>query len=233
MGHQIAESTVRHCETCGADRTGVYCSSCGQKEFTGVNTLRGLLQSALRRALNLEEGLAHTAVGLTARPAAMLRDYLTGRTVRYTHPVVYFIFAVSVFALTYRLIAGPTGAADSDRWLTMFVVPFIAAASRLLLWRTRHNYAEHLLAVLYLSGHAIVTATLLLAGFLFVGDDYIGFYAAAGFALVLCYFVWAYSRVFLDRPWVGAVVGLTSLLIGTAAWAASLLVFLGIVRSVL
>lgn len=228
---RTAPLEARRCATCGARRSGAYCSVCGQKAFPGPHTLRGLVRSVLERTINLEEGLAHTAHGLTVRPGEVVRDHWSGRTIRYTHPVPYFLLAVGVFALVFRLLSGPTGAADSDRLITVLVVPFMAAASRLLLWRARRNYAEHLIALLYLSGQSLVVATVLYLGVPLVRGDYIAAYAATALGLVLCYYLWAYARVFTDRLWIGAVAGLMSLIAGTAAWAGSVMALLAVLRS--
>jgi hypothetical protein len=124
------------------------------------------------------------------------------------------MLAVGVFALVFRLLSGPTGAADSDRLIAILVVPFVAAASRLLSWRMQRNFAEHLIAL----------------GIPLVGG-YITAYTVAGLGLVLAYFLWAYGQAFFDRLWIGAVAGLISLLAGTAAWVASVVALIAVLRS--
>lgn len=228
---QATPLEAQRCATCGAGRNGTYCSRCGQKEFTGPHTMRGMLRGVLQRTLDVDEGVAHTAYGLTVRPREVIRDFWAGRTVRYTHPVPYFMLAVGLFALTARLLTGPTGAAESDRLFAIFVVPFAAAASRLLGWWTRRNFAEHLIAILYLSGHTLVLATGLYIGIPLVGSGLLAGYGAMGLALLLGYFVWAYSQVFSDRLWIGALTGLAALTGGTAAWAAAMLALLNVLRS--
>jgi hypothetical protein len=221
----------RTCASCGEERVGAYCSRCGQKALPDRHTLRGLLHAALQRTVNLEEGLTHTAYGLTVHPGRVVGDFWRGRTVRYTHPVPYFMLAVALFALVFRLLSGPTGAAESDRLIVILAVPFIAAASRLILWRTGRNFAEHLIGLLYLSGHTLVVATVLQLGMPFLHDDHLTAYALAALALLLGYFLWAYGQAFFRRTWIGAVAGLIALVAGTAAWAAAVLALVTVLRS--
>ena len=215
--HRVT-ATAQPCAACGALSSGRYCAACGQRVLTGRPTLRRLLLDSFGRVANIEEGLSYTVLGLTVRPGIVVRDYLAGRTIPYTHPVGYFFVAVGIFALVSRLVSGPTGAAESDRIFAILVVPIVAATSRALLWRAGFNYAEHLIAVLYLSGHMLVLFAILYVGIALVDPAYLGGYASVSVLLALGYFVWAYSRTFFKRPLVGALAGLLSLVIGSASW---------------
>jgi len=229
----VATSAAPHaprCASCGAARTGPYCAQCGQRELRGRHTLRGMAAAFLGRVLDLDRGLLHTAHALTIRPGTVVRDYLAGRTVPYTNPVAYMLICFAAFAIASRVLGGATGSED-DRALTALVVPFIAAVSRLLFWRARLNYAEHLVLVLYLLGHvalilAVLQALLLPALRGDPGTVVSGIVAFGALGIPIAYIGWAFSRVFPARPWLAAAGGLAALAGGAVLWLLALIALL-------
>ncbi len=233
-----ATRTVSHaprCVSCGAARTGPYCAQCGQRELRGRHTLRGVAATFLGRVLDVDHGLLHTVHWLTVRPDRVVRDYLAGRTVPYTNPVAYLLLCFAAFAIAVGVFGGATGSED-DRVLTALAVPFIAAVSRLLFWRTRLNYAEHLVLVLYFLGHvalilAVLQAVLLPALHGDPGPLVSGIVAFGALGIAIGYFGWAFSRVFPARPWLAAAGGLAALAGGAALWAFGLIALLRALHS--
>jgi hypothetical protein len=148
----------------------------------------------------------------------VITGYWAGQTVRYTHPAGYLLISVAVFALAVRLTSGPTGAGDSDRFLALLVIPFVAAASRVLLWQERRSYAEHLIAVLYLCGHVLLGLGILAVGLRFLSGDGATAYGTFAGILGVGYFLWGYSRAFPARRALAAIAGLGALVLGAAAW---------------
>jgi len=223
------------CVNCGALRTGPYCAQCGQREQLGRHTLRGMAAAFLGRVLDLDRGFLHTVHGLTVRPGTAVRDYLAGRTVPYTNPVAYLLIGLTAFAVSVSVLGGTTGG-DADRALNALSVPLIAAVSRLLLWRTRLNYAEHLVLWLYLIGHVALIVAVLQAVLSLAVPATPGTIAAGIVMLVLggipfTYCGWACSRVFPSRPWRAAAGGLVALAVGVALWLVALVVIVRVVRS--
>lgn len=181
--------------------------------------------------MNLEEGLAHTVHGLTIRPGVVVRDYLAGSTVRYTHPVGYLLISFAVFALTAQLFGGATGGGAENRIFVALLVPFVALVSRVLLWRTRFNYAEHLIIVMYVIGHiALFLAVLQLAAPL-AGESIMKLVGIGALAVAIGYFAWAYSRVFAARPLLAAGGALVSLGVGTTLWLTAIVTLLNALRT--
>ena len=213
----MAESA---CVTCGADRSGPFCSQCGQRQPTGRNTLRGFAVTILRRSGG-EEGAVNTVRQLATAPGLVIHDYWVGRTVRYVHPAAYLLLMAALFAVVSNSLGGPTNAAESDRLFLLLVIPFVAGTSRVLFWRTQYNYAEHLIAVMYLAGQVLLIATILFFGTLIVPQSLIGVYSMMCLGVGVGYFVWAYSRIFGRRPWLAAGAGLAALVLGTLGWAAA------------
>jgi len=223
------------CVNCGAARTGPYCAQCGQRELRGRHTLRSMAAAFLGRVLDLDHGLLHTVYGLTVRPGTVVRDYLAGRTVPYTNPIAYLLLCFAAFTLSARML-GATVGGEFERALTALVVPFIAAVSRLLFWRTRLNYAEHLVLVLYLVGHValilgVVQAVLTPVIRVAPGEVLSTIVAFGALGSVIAYYAWAFSRVFPTRPWVAAAGGLVALAGGVALWTAAMVALLQVLRS--
>lgn len=206
------------CVSCGGPCHAAYCSACGQRQPTGRHTLRSVLGGILGRFISIENGFGRTAALLTTRPGAVITGYWGGQTIRYTHPAGYLLVSVAVFALALRLSSGPTGAGEGDRLFALLILPFVAAASRALLWRAHRNYAEHLIAVLYLCGHAILALAVLSVGLSLLSGAAATVYRNAALIMGAGYFLWGYSQAFPARPVMASIVGLTALVLGAAAW---------------
>jgi hypothetical protein len=215
------------CVTCGAARAGPFCSQCGQRSLAGRHTLRGFAAGALRRAIG-DDGAFLTAKELAVRPGDVIRNYLAGQTVRYVNPVTYFLLAAALFTIVGRSVSGSTGASDSDKVFTFLVIPFVAGASRVFHWRGAYNYAEHLIAVVYLAAQTLLLLAILYPFTLLLPKQLSGSFAASCGVLAVIYFVWGYSRIFKERPWLAAIIGVLALVSGAVVW---LVVTAGIVAA--
>lgn len=209
------------CIACGAARSGPFCSRCGQREIRGRYTLRGFLGNTLRRTVG-EEGALNTVHRLSTHPGRVVHEYLAGCTVRYVHPAAYLLLTAALFTLVGRLLLGSTGAAQSDRAFVLLVIPILAAVSRVLFWRGRYNYAEHLIAVTYITAHSVLILAVLTIGTIIVPQQHLGVYAMAGVGAAVAFFAWAYSRIFEKHPWLAAVAAIVTLVIGTIGWLVAL-----------
>jgi hypothetical protein len=163
------QSTATACATCGAVHQGDFCNVCGQRAVRERFTVRGIVTHLATDAFDLNRGLLFTAVALFRRPGEVVREYVSGATVRYTNPVKYLVVCVAlvVFAsiqlgATGELAGGFTEGYGADkarqatellnRYMNVIMavaVPFMAAASRLLFRRAGLNFAEHLIFNLY------------------------------------------------------------------------------------
>jgi hypothetical protein len=222
-------STRRTCPSCGAAGQQQFCPECGQRRFEGRHTLRRFVRSLLSRVV-AEEGVAQTAVQLTRRPGRVIRDFLAGKTIRYVNPVGYFLVSAAAFTLIGRVIGGSTGAAESDRILAILIIPFVAVASRVLQWRGRFNIAEHLILVTYLGSQVLVVLAVLYVGVLLVPSGAERTYALLALVSALSFYVWGYSQVFETRRLRAALVGVLSLLFGSALWLTILILILRLLR---
>lgn len=194
------------------------------------HTLGSLFRTGFARVLSLDEGLIYTAKALTIRPGRAVRDYLAGQTRQYTHPISYFFIAIGFFALMTRLFSGPTGAGEGDQLFAVLVVPFVAVASRVLLWRADYTFAEHLIVLLYLAAQVLLLLAILFIGVPLVPRVSAGDYAAAALVLAFVYFVWGYSQSFLKRPLVAALAGVLALTTGAIVWFVATAILVSLLR---
>lgn len=226
------------CTTCGESLAGRYCAHCGQR-VVGRHTLWRVFFHPVVSALGytdgpdssfrLERGFLYAVYRLTVAPGHMLREYLAGRTVSYVHPVIYLFASFAAFALMVRWTEFVTGAGD-HRDFILFGILFVAGVSRLVFYRARLNYAEHLIIDMFLFGHVTFLLTLLQIPIHLAGATGT---AVLGVVLGVCvaYFAWAHSRFFERHPSLAVGGALVSLLGGIALWMFAVGAILQVLRA--
>lgn len=210
------------CTSCGAPLFGRFCVECGQPVLRGQHTVRTMIGGIVGRVLNLEAGFLHTALRLTLSPERVVREYLGGRTVPYTHPFAYLLVGYAAFTIFAQVFGAATGeSGGANRLFVILLVPFVAGAARIIFWGAGLNYAEHLIFSMFIFGHiALLLGAMHVAVPLLEGDSLSAIILAvtmvgAGFG----YIGWAFSRTFPRRPVLAALGGLVALAAGTGAWA--------------
>lgn len=209
------------CVTCGAPRTGAYCSACGQKALDGRFTFPGVLRHLVSDALDLNRGLLFTAWSLLRDPGRAIRGYVAGQTVRYTNPVKYLLIVVTLVVIVYvqmgvldamiaSLQPGKDLAAEiaenpMNAWMVGHLnvmmlagLPFLAVGSWLVFRRARLHYAEHLIFNLYVYAQQSLLSLLLATPLLATGQVVPGLVVQT--AITLGYYAWAAAGFFQMRP---------------------------------
>jgi hypothetical protein len=242
-GVDLQEQAVeqRCCASCGHALAGPFCARCGQNVLAGRHTLWRMFLFPLFKVLGLDEGLdsnfrlqkglLYTAFRLTIAPGRMVREYLGGRTVPYTHPILYLIVSFASFALMNAWTQTIGGAGD-HREFAVFGILMLAGVSRLTFWAARLNYTEHLIFVMYLFAHVTFFFTFTQVALHLTaatGADIV--LAVAALALGVGYFSWAYSRLFDRRPVLGAGGGLLVVVGGILLWFYATGAILQVLRS--
>jgi hypothetical protein len=231
MDRSVDPIVLPACVNCGAARAGPYCTHCGQREIHRPHTLRSMIGGVVDRMLNLDRGIVHTAFRLTAAPGDVVREYLAGRTVPYTHPFGYLLLAFAAFAVAARLLGGAqTGAGSDIRFFTLLLVPFVAAVSWLLFRRTGLTFAEHLILDMYLFGHVALLLALMHVAVPLASGTALSVLVTGALAAGFGYFVWGYSRVFRTRPLLAAIGGIAALAGGTVLWGAAVAALVRVLR---
>lgn len=221
----------QRCVTCGAIRTGPWCSLCGQELTSGRHTLRRLVLGGLSRVVGVDSGFMHTAAGLTVAPHRVVTDYLAGRTVRYTHPFAYLVIAFATFALIGEVLTvNVTGGGASNRAMTALVVPFVALTSRIVFLRARFNLAEHLILVVYLFAQLALLLAFLQVLVPLMNVTAMRVLLLAALVAGASYFVWTYSRIFAARPVLAGAGALVTLWSGVVLWAVALMLLVRVAQ---
>ncbi len=102
---RIAAMPEEHkCLNCETVFNGNYCPVCGQSAKEKRLSFADIFSNLMGIILNMEKGFLYTVLCLILRPGYMMRDYISGRRIRYTRPVqLLFIMATLSVALNCLL----------------------------------------------------------------------------------------------------------------------------------
>ena len=102
-----------HCENCGAELTGHWCSQCGQAAVDYHRSFRYVIWDVLDALLNWDSKFFATIGLLFAKPWRLTNDFVAGKRVCYFHPLrlyllasILFFFAVNHWAKSIHLQTG-------------------------------------------------------------------------------------------------------------------------------
>ena len=130
---QSPTTEARACLNCGEPLLGQHCWRCGQEDVDLHRPLKQLAQDAVGDLLNLDTRLLRTLGPLFFRPGVVIREYLSGRRVRFVPPLKMFLLASLIFfglvallpsdkAVSYRVTStqeeeapGVIGASEDER----------------------------------------------------------------------------------------------------------------------
>jgi hypothetical protein len=114
-----ARPPLMHCENCGAQLHGRWCAQCGQAAIDYRRSFRYVMVDVLDSFLNWDSKFFATIGWLIARPWHLTNEFLTGRRVRYFHPLrlyllasILFFFAVTHWAKSVHLDPGKLSPQD-------------------------------------------------------------------------------------------------------------------------
>jgi Protein of unknown function (DUF3667) len=172
---------MKICKNCGKKSEGSYCSHCGQKMAVERIDLQYVLHEIFHFFTHLEKGFIFTTIRLLSDPGTTVMNYLGGKRKPYQPPVSYFLVWITIYLLSlyglerifgenmvinYEDYFGPgatTRYAISHLSIVLTtIMPFHALYIYLLATRSRLNYFETLVAVIYALG------TIIALQFLFV-----------------------------------------------------------------
>ena len=102
-----------HCQNCGAELAGPHCAQCGQAAIDYRRSFRHVIVDVLDSFLNWDSKFFATIGLLIVKPWRLTNEFLSGKRVRYLHPLrlyllasILFFFAVNYGAKGLRLEPG-------------------------------------------------------------------------------------------------------------------------------
>jgi len=110
---------LTHCENCGAQLQGHYCSQCGQPAIEYRRSFRYVVADLLNEFLNWDSKFFTTIALLIVKPWRLTNEFLAGKRVRYVNPLrlyllasILFFFAVNYGAKGIHVDPSKLGAKD-------------------------------------------------------------------------------------------------------------------------
>ena len=110
---------LTHCENCGAELHGHWCSKCGQPAIEYRRSFRYVVSDLLNEFLNWDSKFFTTIALLLLKPWRLTNEFLAGKRVRYVNPLrlyllasILFFFAVNYGAKGIHVDPSKIGAKD-------------------------------------------------------------------------------------------------------------------------
>ena len=166
------------CKNCANIFEGKYCNECGQKVIDGRFTVKRFFLDLFQIITNVESGLWHTVRMLFIDPAKVIRNYTSGITRPYYPPLRFLIIWTSLTAII-SISSGIYDVSQTDihnffnpnsdeeallrqqvvteqmkkfmNFIPLVIIPFVAFFSYRFFRKRDLNYAEHLIAITYMS----------------------------------------------------------------------------------
>jgi len=93
-----------HCEDCGAELHGRYCSECGQVAVDYHRSFRHVIADVAESFLNWDSKFTKTIGLLLISPGWLTNQFVAGRRTRYLHPLRVYLLVSIVFFLCARFV---------------------------------------------------------------------------------------------------------------------------------
>lgn len=150
------------CKACGETGTGNYCSRCGQPFTVKRISLQGLFQDIFHFFTHLEKGFGFTLKNLTVAPGQMQLAYMEGNRVNHQKPFAMFFICVTIASLVRYWIFNAlmkfyhADVISEANFFHQYMVityivllPVYSLITYLLFYRSKYNYAEIGVLMLY------------------------------------------------------------------------------------
>src|SRR4029450_8964782 len=89
--------SLTHCENCGAELQGHWCSQCGQPAIEYRRSFRYVVADLLNEFLNWDSKFFTTIALLILKPWRLTNEFLEGKRVRYVNPLRLYLLASILF----------------------------------------------------------------------------------------------------------------------------------------
>lgn len=92
------------CVNCGNVFTKTYCNNCGQHFDTKRLTTKELWDNITFSFFNFDRGIPNTIKKLFSNPGGMMKEYIEGHRVNYSHPIALLLLLCTIYGIVVGLI---------------------------------------------------------------------------------------------------------------------------------
>ena len=165
---------IQVCKSCGFSGAENYCNRCGQPFKTKRISLAGLLHDVLHLFTHLDRGFGYTLKKLIIAPGNMQRAYIEGERSKHQKPFSMFFICATVAGVSRYWIfsallkyyhAGNVSEANFFHEymviLHIGMLPLYTFITYLFFYKSKYNYAEIGVLLLYTMSIFFLAATLI------------------------------------------------------------------------
>jgi len=198
------ESTgnLQACSNCGSTGTGKYCNNCGNSYVMKRITIPGIFHDVFHFFTHLDKGFAFTLKQLIVAPGKVQRDYVEGNRSRHQKPFSMFFICATVTALlrywiNLSLMKHYHGTNEGEsnffhQYMVLthtILLPLYALVIYLVFYRSKYNYAEVVVFLLYTLGIFLLITVVIAALRLIwpdINTDYIELFTLGTYNAISC-----------------------------------------------
>jgi hypothetical protein len=150
------------CRSCGSSGQGKYCQECGLPYEQKRISLQALLHDVFHVFTHLDKGFGYTLKELFVAPGKMQKQYIEGDRAKHQKPFSMFLICATLAALSrywiYQQILRQYHIENTsevyffDQYMVMLhilLMPFYALVIYLFFYKSKYNYAEIGVLILY------------------------------------------------------------------------------------
>ncbi len=206
---------MTNCLNCDNNFEGAFCNLCGQKAATHRFTMHEWLHEIPHSILHVDSGFFLTMKTLFMRPGNAVREYLQGKRKLLFSPFVYVLAMCSFYVVVSHFFENPLKEAKEitnlqeafdyvDEHYYKIIIPAMIVpmtiASYLAYWKSRFNFAEHLVLNAYLIGQMVIAdVILILIASTSFDENYSPWFKFIEFILKYPYWFWVYWQFFQPK----------------------------------
>ena len=169
---------MKKCLNCGEQITQKFCPNCSQKSSTSRITLRSFFHDLIDAIITLDSKFLRTVYALYKNPGKFIKEYLSGKRIRFASPLKFFFFVIALNIATSFILHKPAFEPviiEKDNLgiystqiitiltdLVMMFLMFLFGFGLLLADRKKvYSYIENYCFLIYIISQSIITLIIL------------------------------------------------------------------------